>query len=206
GKAQSVHFTHKMSFISKLEWTPTGHLIVQEKIWEGPLFILIYEPVGNSIVTTMRLDPENQLRWNAAYTAVYAEHSHDYGASTCIHELRGYDFAYGNPFPDFHEIFNVKKNENDPLGIPNGKSDDLAIEPSVWSSDGRYLWVTITLLHKSDDGSYYEVGPKQAGVLEFRKDEVRFTMLASDPRFDYSFDESPETTIVASPYRSHRCP
>lgn len=204
GRVQNVHFAHEMSYIDNLEWSPTGQLIIQEQTWEGPLFILIYDPASDSIVTTMRLDPESELRWNAADTALYAKHSHDYGASTCIHELRGYDFAYGNAFPDFYEIFNLKKAESDPLGITNGKNDDLAIEPFTWSGDGRYLWITITLLRKVDDG--YEVGPKQAGMLELRQNEVMFTMLASDPHLDYSFDESPDATLVASPYQPHHCP
>lgn len=206
GKTQSVYFAHDTSYIDNLEWSPTGHLIIQEQTWEGPLFILIYDPASNSIVTTMRLDYRSKLGWNTAHTALYAKHSHEYGASTCIHELRGYDFAYGNPFPDFYEIFGIEKEAEGLLGIPNGKSDDIAVEPFAWSGDGSQLWITITLLHKGEDGSYYEVGPKQAGVLELERDKVKFTMLASDPKFDYSFDETPRTTIVATPYQPRRCP
>ncbi len=204
--SQTVYFVHEMDIVSNLEWSPTGQLIIWESVWEGPLFILIYDPRLKSIISTMRLNRDSELGWNSGKTALYAEHSHEYGAATCINELRGYDFAYGNPFPDFYELFNIEKQANDPLGIPNGRTDDLAIEPFAWSNDGTMLWITVTPLHLMKNGLYYEIGPRQAGVLALMKDEVTFTMLASDPKLDYSFEGSHVPLIVSSPYQPRHCP
>jgi hypothetical protein len=207
GKVQDVYFAHEKDFVATLEWSPTGQLLIWESIWEGSWVIFICDPAGNSIVSTMRLNPSSELEWNPINAALYAEHSYGYGAGVCIAELRGYDFAHDNSFPDFYEIFNVEKNESDPFGIPSGKSDDLAVEPFAWSKDGRYLWVTVRLLHQQEnDWISYEVGPGQAGVLEFTEEAITFKLLASDPNLDYSFEGSPVPKLVSSPYLSHRCP
>lgn len=202
-----VHFSHSMNFVSNLEWTPTGQLIIWENIWEGPWVVFVYDPTSDSIISTMRLNFDSELEWNSTRTALYAEHSYSYGATACIHELRGYDFAHSNPFPDFYNIFDIEKQDRDFFGIPNGKKDDIAVEPFAWSRDGKYLWITVKLLHQPENERYfYEVGPQQAGVLEFAEGAVVFTLLASEPNFDYSFEGLPVPTIISSPYRPQRCP
>ncbi len=203
--SQTVYFVHEMDIVRDLEWSPAGQLIIWESLWEGPFFILVYDLRFNSIMNTMRLNRDSPLGWNSGKTALYSEHSHGYGAARCIRELRGYDFAYGNSFPDFYEIFHLEKQANDPLGIPNGKTDDLAIEPFKWSSDGTILWITIIPLRRLENGDY-ELGPRQVGVLSLTAKEVVFKLLASDPNTDYSFSEAPVPTIVSSPYQPHRCP
>jgi hypothetical protein len=168
---------------------------------------LIYDPVANSMVSTMRLDTNSNLEWNTTHTVLYAEHSFIYGAGNCINELRGYDFEHHHRFPDFYEIYHIEKKENDPFGIPNGKIDDLFIDPFAWSQDGKRLWLTISFLKWQGDPAYrYEVGPRQAGVLEFSATGIVFTPLATDPHFDYSFEGLAEPKIISQVYQPRFCP
>ncbi len=203
---RTIYFAHEQGIISNLEWSPTGQLVIWELIWEGPFFVLVYDPTLDSTVATMRLDYTGKLEWSPTGSAFYAVHSHDYGSGTCIHELKGYDFAHNQPFPNFYKILGVEEEETGLLGIPNGKSDDLAIDPFAWSADGTVLWITITPLRLLENGLYYEPGPRHAGQLEFTESGVIFTMLASDPDLDYSFEGFPVPRIVSSPYQPQRCP
>jgi len=202
-KDQEVHLASKLDYIVALEWSPTGQLIIRESIWEGPWVIFVYDPVSNSIVSTMRLDTFGKLEWNPTHTALYAKHSFSYGAQQCITELGGYDFEHHSRFPDFYQIYHLEESKDDPFGIPHGENDDLAVEPFAWSQDGKRLWVTVTPLHWQE--GQYELGPKQAGVLEFST-KVTYKVLAADAHLDYSFEGTPEPIIVSAPYRVGTCP
>jgi hypothetical protein len=207
GKERQIFFAHKNDFVYKLEWAPSGELIIWELIWEGPWVIFIYSPLENSIVNTMRLNTNGQLEWNLNHTVVYASHSGEYGADTCVQELRGFDFENNQGFPDFYKIYGIEKEAGPFFGIPYGKNDNLSIEPYGWSPDGKSLWITITLLKQNRTGYiFYEPGPRQAGVLRFSDNGIKFIVLTNDPHFDFSFEGSlDQPRVVSQPYHPTRC-
>ena len=203
-KDQEVHLAFKLDYIAALEWSPTGQLIIRESIWEGPWVIFVYDPVSNSIVSTMRLDTFGKLKWNPTHTALYAKHSFIYGADQCITELGGYDFEHHSRFPNFYQIYKLEESKDAPFGIPHGENNELAVEPFSWSQDGKRLWITVTPLNWKE--GQYELGPKQAGVLEFSTSQVTYKVLAADAHLDYSFEGTPEPVIVSNPYQGGTCP
>lgn len=202
-----VHQADSKNHIGKLEWSKTGKLMVWEKIWEGDWVLYIYDPFTMVVDNVMRANNLNEIVWNTDHNKFYVSHSGQYGHTVCITELGGYDFQNGNRFPDFYEIYKLEKTNDDPFGIPYGKNNNLSIEPFACSADGNKLWVTITPLKLLENGYYsYELGPKQAGVLSFTVDGITFTLLASDPVFDYSFQGVQNPQPIFKSYSPTHCP
>lgn len=205
GVDKSIHFSNEKDFIGSLEWTPTGKLLIWELIWEGPWVIFLYDPNADSIAYTFRLDQDGKLEWNSQSTVFYASHSGEYGHTSCVTELSGYDFQSDNPFPDFFEIYGLEKSD-DPFGIPYGENNNLSIEPFAWSKDGQSLFIVITPLTLLDSEIYYRQEPKQAGVLNFSEYGVNLTVLGAHQKLDYSFDNMESPTLVSKPYTPKDCP
>ena len=205
GTDKSVYLSNKMDFIGALEWTPTGKLLIRENIWEGPWVIFLYDPVMDSIEYAFRLDRNGTLEWNPQGTILYASHTGDYGHGSCVTELRGYDFQYNNAFPDFYEIYGIKKSY-DWFGIPYGEKDELSIKPFAWSKDGQRLFIVITPLTLLESGLYYRQEPKQAGVIDFSEQGANFTILGADPNLNYFFTDEEKLTLVSEPYSPMDCP
>jgi len=206
-KEKEIYVAYKMDVITKLEWTLTGQLIFWERIWEGPWVVFIYDPVKDSILSETRAGEDALLQWNPQHTAFYTTHTGEYGAGRCVGELGGYDFQSNKPLPDLYKVFNMEEQKDDPFGIPYGKSDNLYIEPFGWSQDGKKLWLTVTPLYWKGDQAYeYEVGPRQAGALEFSTIGVTYTPLASNPSLNYSFESLPNPIIEFTAYQPRLCP
>jgi hypothetical protein len=205
GEDQVVRIAGRLSPVTHLEWVPTGQLTFQEKLWEGPQVVFIHDPAAGSLVNAMRLDYSSSLQWNPERTAAYAAHTGEYGSDQCVQELGGYDFEHGQRFPNFYTLYGIAE-ADDPLGIPYGATDSLRVEPFRWSKDGKRLWITVSRLTWIEDTGEYEVGPRQAALLDFSDDGAHLKTLAADPRFDYAFEGMPEPEIVAQPYQPYRCP
>lgn len=204
---KEVYGVHKMDYIGNLEWTTTGQLIFWEQIWEGPWVVFVYDPVKDAIVAKMRASEDGALQWNPQHTAFYMTRIGGYGSDNCVGELGGYDFQFGNRFPNLYQVFDIEENDNDPFDIPYGERDNLYVEPFGWDEDGKRLFLTVRPLRWKGDQVYaYEVGPKQAGVLELSSSNVIYKSLAADPSFDYSFEGLPNPKIVSSPYLPKLCP
>lgn len=207
GQEKDVYIVPRLGYIEMLEWSPLGQLIIWESIWEGPWVIFVYDLTTDEILAQMRADRDTTLQWNQQQTAFYVSRSGGYGADNCVKELAGYDFESRSRFPDFYEVFNIKKRDDDPFGIPYGLEDNLYIEPFGWSPDGKYLWLTVTPLNWKGNGTYgYDVGPSQAGVIEISATGVTYKVLASDVHFDYIFDGLLNPKIVSRAYHSSICP
>jgi hypothetical protein len=204
-KDKEAYIAYKMNYIAALEWSPAGQLIFWEQIWEGPRVVFVYDPVEGAILTGMRVNEDAVLQWNPQHTAFYARRSSDgYGADVCVGELGGYDFEADKQLPDLYKVFNIEERENDPFDIPYGRTDNLYIEPFGWSQDGKSLWLTVTPLNWKE--SRYEVGPRQAGVLEFSETGVTYISLAADAHYDYSFEGLPDPKLISQVYQPRLCP
>lgn len=200
-----VHTAHNKNFVSLLEWTSTGQLIIWESIWEGTFVLFVFDVTSNSILAKMRAD-EMVLRWNPQATAFYVIYAGSYGRDVCVQELSGYDFASGNSLPDFYRLFDIQKIVEGPFGIPYAEEDSLKVDPFAWSEDGNRLWLTITALDWKGDDYRYELRPREAGVLEFSETGISYMMLAADPRVDYSFEGLPDPSTVSDEYEPIFCP
>jgi hypothetical protein len=86
--SRSIHFSHQNDHIANIEWSPTGHLIVSESIWESVLAIFVYDIKTNTLVSNMFLDRGNTLQWNKTKTAFYASsNGGGRGIYSCIQQL-----------------------------------------------------------------------------------------------------------------------
>jgi hypothetical protein len=206
GDGKLVYAAHRMDYVGVIQWTPSGKLVIGESIWEGTWVLFIYDPITDEMLTKLRAD-EPSLHWNPQRTAFYAVHTGEYGAETCVRELGGYDFEISKPLRDLFEAFNIPVESEGAFGIPHAVRNSLYVEPYAWSSDGERLWVTATpLLRNADDLSRYEVGPKQAGVIELSETGSEYVALAADPHFDYSFEGLSDPKIISTVYQSRLCP
>ncbi len=205
--SQTIHFAHEMDLIANIEWSPTGHLIVSESIWESVFAIFVYDIEKNVLVSKMFLDRDKKLEWNDTKTAFYASsNGGGRGIYSCIQQLGGYDFKNGYSFPDFYELLDVEKGGFSAFGIEFGKDKDLYIKPYGWSTDGNSLWLTITTLSPTDDGWYYEIGPQKAAILSLTSEGPKLTVLEDDPNFNYSFGDITKNEIFSEPYSIELCP
>jgi hypothetical protein len=129
-----------------------------------------------------------------------------YGADNCVGELNGYDFVSDRLLPDLHQIFGLPRPADDPF-IPRAIGDELFVIPHGWSMDGMRLWLTVTPLKwLGNDLFRYEMGPRQAGVIELSTAGPRFITLAANPDSDYAFNGSPEPALISQPYHPKVCP
>jgi len=205
GFDKPIYYSNDKDFIGNLEWTPTGKLLIWELIWEGPWVIFLYDPVVDSIAYVFRVDQNGRLEWNPKGTVFYASHTGEYGQDNCVTELSGYDFQFNNSFPDFYDIYNLEKGD-DPFGIPYGVNNNLSIEPFAWSRDGQSLFVVVTPLTLLENGLYYRQEPKQAGILDFSKQRVSFTVIGANPDLNYFFKNEENPTLFSETYIPKDCP
>jgi hypothetical protein len=204
--AKQVHVAHRMNSIGRLEWEPSGKLIFWESIWEGPGVTFVYDPATDRTLAMMAADENTAWEWNPQHSAFYAARIGGYGADNCVGELNGYDFTSDSSFPDLRKLFGVGRATDDPF-VPQEMADDLLIAPFHWSQDGNRLWLTVTPLHWLGDEIYqFELGPRQAGVVELLPNGTRYVSLAQNPGLDYSFDASPEPKLISQPHQPVRCP
>ncbi len=205
--SRSIHFSHQNDHIANIEWSPTGHLIVSESIWESVLAIFVYDIKTNTLVSNMFLDRGNTLQWNKTKTAFYASsNGGGRGIYSCIQQLGGYDFKNGYAFPNFYDLLGIEKGGFSAFGIEFGKDRDIFIKPYGWSADGNSLLLTISILSPTDDGWYYEVGPQKAGLLSFSSEGPNLTILEDNPNFNYSFGDITKNEIFSEPYSIELCP
>jgi hypothetical protein len=201
-----VHLALRKNHVSRLQWGPTGQLMIWETIWEGDWALLIYDVSAGELLARMRTD-QPDLQWNPQQTAFYTVHAGDYGKSTCISELGGFDFETNTSFPDFYDLLDVERSKTDLAGIPYSVDDDIRIEPFAWSRDGSKLWLTTKVLDWLGDEIYqYEIKPGQAGFLEFSEIGITYTVLSSDSEHDYFFQTPSDPEIVSKPYIPQTCP
>jgi hypothetical protein len=201
-----IYVAHRMYYIGRLEWSLSNKLMFWESIWEGPGVTFIYDPAPNRILAKMRADQETAWQWNPQHTAFYAVRIGGYGADNCVGELSGYDFTSDTLFPDLRKLFGAEQAADD-LFSPHEIANDLLIKPFNWSPDGNRLWLTVTpLIWKGNQVYEYEMGPRQAGVVEMSPTGTRYTSLGADPHFDYSFEGWPYPKIVSQVYQSRLCP
>lgn len=197
-----VYIVQRMGYIGILEWSSSGQLVFWESIWEGSGRTIAYDPSLEAILTTIQADQNTAWQWNPQHTAFYSVRSGGYGADRCVQELSGFDFQSNSVFPDLYSLFNIGRED-----LPNVLGDNLYVEPYAWSSDGRYLWLTVTPLDWLGDERYeFLVGPKEAGLLELTESGVMYRALAADPQFDYFFDGLPDPRIISRDYQSNSCP
>jgi hypothetical protein len=204
--ATEIHVTQRKGHVSRLQWGPAGQLMIWEAVWEGDWVVFIYEASTGHLLGAMRTD-QPDLQWNAQQTAFYTLHVGDYGKDTCISELSGFDFETNSSFPDFYHILKVERSKSDLTGIPYSVDDGIRIEPFAWSADGEKLWLTTRVLDWLGDEVYqYEIKPAETGVLEFSETGITYTVLNSDPRYDYFFQMPSDPMIVSKPYIPQTCP
>lgn len=204
GRDNEIYSAHQRNYITALEWSPTGQLIIWESIWEGPWVVFVYDPHKDTVQASMWLNQDDTLQWNSQHSAFYAKHTGEYGPTQCIQDLGGYDSETGQSFPNLYQLFGITEKEKPFFGILSGENDQLSVEPFGWSKDGKQLWLTVTIL-KWNDGQY-QLGPKEAGMLELTGNGITYRRLAADPHYDYSFNGSPEPAIISQTYQPQTCP
>jgi hypothetical protein len=204
--AQYVYAAQRRNLISELEWVGDQVLIVWEAVWEEAFVLHVLNAAESSVVTQMRAD-DMSLHWNLGRTAFYVTHSGAHGREICARQLGGYDLASGTALPDMGRLIGLQGITSDSFGIPYAQEDSLRLDPFRWSDDGMKLWLTITPLawQGSSDGRY-ELGPVEAGVLEFSETGAGYSVVASTPDRDYSFEPGTDHEIVYRPYQATYCP
>jgi hypothetical protein len=196
-----IHSAPDLSYIGKLEWSPSGKLLFWQSTWEGSGTTFVYDPINETIITEIVSSQEYAWLWNPSRSSFYSIQKGGYGKEECVSDLGGYDFSSNTEFPDFkNALFAQQLNSN-------SLEYELSIEPFAWSQDGKRLWLTITPLKWQGDEIYkYLVEPRRAVVIEFYENSINVSELASDPELDFSFTEPSNPEVISSPYRLEYCP
>jgi hypothetical protein len=106
-----------------------------------------------------------------------------------------------------YHVLGIQDLAVDAFGIPFAEEDSLRIEPLGWSDDGERLWLTVTPLRWMGWSEYrYELGPRQAAVVELSEKRVEFSVVFAAPDLDFSFADGAGSEISSSAYAPTFCP